>query len=70
LAPSRGGQTTKIHAVTDVVGRPFALTLTPGNVSDVSIAPELLERAEGGRSLAHFGFRERLPCVSDGPKRP
>src|ERR1017187_2656943 len=41
IGPSRGGQTTKIHALADVVGRPFALTLTPGNVSDITVAPGL-----------------------------
>ena len=43
---SRGGQTTKIHALTDVIGHPFALMLTPGNVADVTAAPALLARAE------------------------
>lgn len=32
---SRGGWTTKVHALTDVIGRPYALMLTPGNVSDI-----------------------------------
>lgn len=41
---SRGGQTTKVHALTDVVGRPYALMLTPGNVADVRAAPDLLAR--------------------------
>lgn len=36
----------KTHALTDVV-RPYALMLTPGNVSDIKAAPALLER--GGR---------------------
>ena len=55
--PSRGGQTTKIHALTDVVGRPYAITLTPGNVTDVSAAPALLERAVGARHiLADKGY--------------
>ena len=31
--------------ITDVIGRPYALILTPGNVSDVKGAPALLERA-------------------------
>ncbi|HEX8382086.1 MAG TPA: IS5 family transposase [Sphingomonas sp.] len=44
IGRSRGGWTTKIHALTDVVGRPFALMLTPGNVADVTAAPELLAR--------------------------
>jgi transposase len=45
IGPSRGGQTTKVHALTDTIGRPFVLTLTPGNVSDVTAAPDLLTRA-------------------------
>ena len=35
IGRSRGGWTTKIHALTDVVGRPYVLMLTAGNVSDV-----------------------------------
>ncbi|WP_028035853.1 IS5 family transposase, partial [Chelativorans sp. J32] len=38
--------TTKLHALTDVVGRPFALTLTAGNAADITVAPALLARAE------------------------
>jgi transposase len=57
IGPSRGGQTTKIHALTDVVGRPIALTLTPGNVSDITVAPALLARAGGARYvLADKGY--------------
>ena len=57
IGPSRGGQTTKIHALTDVVGRPYAITLTPGNIADVSAAPALLERAVGARHiLADNGY--------------
>lgn len=44
IGRSRGGWTTKIHALTDVIGRPYALLLTPGNVADVKAAPELLAR--------------------------
>lgn len=49
IGPSRGGQTTKVHALTDVAGRPFALTLTAGNVSDITAAPALLARAGKAR---------------------
>jgi transposase len=57
IGPSRGGQTTKVHALTDTVGRPFALTLTPGNVADVTVAPALLARAQGARYvLADKGY--------------
>lgn len=39
---SRGGPTTKIHALTDGCGRIAAFSLTPGNVADISAAPALL----------------------------
>ncbi len=45
IGRSRGGWTTKIHALTDVLGRPYALMLTAGNVSEVKAAPALLGRA-------------------------
>ncbi len=48
---SRGGQTSKVHALTDILGRPFALMLTAGNVSDIAAAPALLSRLSGVRYL-------------------
>ena len=51
IGRSRGGWSTKIHALTDVIARPFALMLTPGNISDVSAAPALLEKTRGMRYL-------------------
>jgi len=45
IGNSRGGWTTKIYTLTNVIGRPYALMLTRGNVSDVLAAPTLLERA-------------------------
>ncbi|APH52554.1 Transposase [Granulibacter bethesdensis] len=51
IGRSRGGWTTKVHALTDVIGRPYALMLTAGNVSDVKAAPALLERAGRMRYL-------------------
>src|SRR4051812_12069973 len=35
IGPSRAGPTTKIHVLTDVIGRPGVIHLTPGNASDV-----------------------------------
>ena len=40
-----------IHALTDVIGRPNVLMLTPGNYSDVKAAPASLERAGTMRYL-------------------
>lgn len=51
IGPSRGGQTTKVHALTDVLGRPYAFDLTAGNVSDMKAANLMLHRASGARYL-------------------
>ena len=51
IGRSRGGWTTKIHALADALGRPYVLMLTPGNVSDVKAAPRLLKRAARLRYL-------------------
>jgi len=51
IGPSRGGQTTKIHAVTDLLGHPAILRLTAGNVADVSMAGPLMDAAGQVRCL-------------------
>jgi transposase len=43
IGRSRGGRTTKIHAVVDGRGRPLAFTLTPGQRGDAPVAPDLLD---------------------------
>ena len=45
IGPSRGGQTTKVHVITDVLGRPGVIHLTPGNASDVTVAPQVIAAA-------------------------
>ena len=47
IGPSRAGPTTKIHVLTDVIGRPGVIRLTPGNASDVKTAPAVLDKAPG-----------------------
>jgi transposase len=39
---SRGGPTTKIHAVVDGLGNPTKIAVTEGQVHDVTQAPEML----------------------------
>ena len=58
IGTSRGGRTTKVHLVTDVVGRPAVIHLTPGNTSDIKSAPELLARVPGRlrRLVADRGY--------------
>lgn len=54
---SRGGQTTKIHALSDTLGRPVALHVTAGNVSDITMAETLLAEVEDCRYvLADKGY--------------
>lgn len=43
IGRSRGGRTSKIHALADDQGRPAAFALTPGNVADITMAIPLLE---------------------------
>ena len=42
MGRSRGGRTSKIHALADDRGRPVAFALTPGNVADITMAAPLL----------------------------
>ncbi|WP_085984614.1 IS5 family transposase [Methylobacterium sp. WSM2598] len=58
IGASRGGKTTKIHALVDVLGRPGVLLLTPGNTSAVRTAPAVLAEAPGPiqRLIADKGY--------------
>ncbi|MCW2286163.1 transposase [Rhodoblastus acidophilus] len=44
IGRSRGGRTTKIHALTDAQCRPLAFMLTGGNIADCVAGATLLER--------------------------
>ena len=48
MGRSRGGLTTKIHALTDARGQPLFLTLTPGQAGDCPEAASLLDRLMPG----------------------
>ena len=43
---SRGGLTTKIHALVDALGNPVELMLTPGQDHDLTCAEPLIDSAE------------------------
>lgn len=54
---SRGGPSTKIHALTDGYGRAVAFTLGPGNEADILAAPALLDKCPAPRRpLADRGY--------------
>jgi transposase len=51
MGRSRGGLTTKIHALVDADGRPIRLELTPGQAGDAPMAATLLENLAPGATL-------------------
>ena len=56
IGRSRGGLTTKIHALVDGLGNPLHVHLTPGNVHDVCEAAKLIEQAHGKNFIADKGY--------------
>lgn len=57
MGRSRGGLTSKIHALVDAEGRPVTLRLTAGQVADCKEAEALIEGiAEGDILLADKGY--------------
>jgi hypothetical protein len=44
IGRSRGGLSTKIHALVDALGNPVDVMLTPGQAHDLACAEPLLER--------------------------
>ena len=44
IGVSRGGRSTKIHAVVDALGNPIELMLTTGNTNDITVAEKLLAK--------------------------
>src|ERR1700690_562115 len=46
IGRSRGGLTTKIHALVDALGNPVELMLTPGQAHDLTCAEPLLENVD------------------------
>jgi len=61
IGPSRGGQTTKIHVLTDLLGRPAIIRLSAGNVSDVRAADDLLSANALRKRLRADGVKPIIP---------
>jgi len=66
IGTSRGGRTSKIHGLTDCTGRPRVLMISPGNLSDMTMAPALIEAAHGrfDRLIADKGYDSNAICVA------
>lgn len=56
LGRSRGGFSTKVHALTDALGYPIKFILTSGQESDIGQAKNLLTGIEAGALLADKGY--------------
>ena len=81
IGRSRGGRTTKIHAVVDGLGRPIAVEITGGQLGDLRAALAVLGALPPGRFCAadaaydSNGLRQfliergTLPVIPNNPTR-
>jgi transposase len=80
LGRSRGGFSTKVHAIVDTKGRPIHVTLTPGQRHEMIKAAELLDFARGQAVIGDTGYdsnefiaelrhRELKPVIHSKPER-
>jgi hypothetical protein len=56
LGRSKGGFTTKIHALVNALGNPLRFILTPGQASEVKQAPELIKGITNANILGDKAF--------------
>src|SRR5262249_8651836 len=56
IGRSRGGLSTKIHALVDALGNPANLRLTPGQDHDLAGAAALLENADPGALIGDKAY--------------
>jgi len=76
IGRSRGGRTTKIHALTDGFCRPIAFLLTGGNVADCTAADALLEHMpatsilHGDKGYDSNAVRKKIEDMGAAPNIP
>ena len=56
IGRSRGGLTTKIHAIVDAIGLSLNFLITAGNVSDIKMAIPLIQSTYSTQVLADKGY--------------
>lgn len=56
MGRSRGGFSTKIHALVDTLGKPLHVELTPGQRHEDCVAEELIGHAQGKYFLADTAY--------------
>ena len=81
IGVSRGGRTTKIHAVVDSKGRPLSFTVTGGQVHDSQVVEEILntprsplaitaDKAYDSERSPPADSRTKVPCRSSRAATP
>lgn len=56
IGRSRGGFSTKLHAVVTIEGQPIEIRATPGQQHEATVAEELLDFVRGNACLADGGY--------------
>ena len=56
IGRSKGGLTTKIHAVVDALGNPIRIHLTAGNVADITPACDLITGLKADWTIADRAY--------------
>lgn len=56
LGRSKGGFTTKIHALVDALGNPLKFILTPGQRNEITQAPALIQSVQHSIVIADKGY--------------
>jgi transposase len=61
IGRSRGGLTTKVHAVVDALSNPFRFILTPAQASDITQPETLIEGLPAEHAVGGKGYDARSP---------
>lgn len=56
IGRSKGGNTTKIHMLTDAHGNPATFEITAGNIPDVSVGAKLIAASEAKNIIGDKGY--------------
>jgi transposase len=81
LGHSRGGFSTKLHAIVDTKARPIYIALTPGQRHEMVAAEDLLAHARGRALIGDTGYdssaflnavraKGMRPIIPSRPERP
>lgn len=56
IGRSKGGNTTKVHMLTDAHGNPATFEITAGNIHDVSVGEKLIANSEAENIIGDKGY--------------